>query len=79
MPLYDFQCDGCGQRFELLVRGGGAPACPHCGSTSLSKQVSAPVPPGRSKAIIASNRRAAAREGHFSNFSVAEKAKLGVR
>ena len=79
MPLYDFRCTGCGQRFELLVRGNAAPVCPHCGGTALDKQISAPSPPGRSKAIIASNRRAAAREGHFSNFSAAEKAKLGVR
>ncbi len=79
MPFYDYHCPACGQRFERLVRAGDTPACIHCGSTSIERQVSAPVPPGRSKAIIASNRRAAAREGHFSNFSAAEKAKLGVR
>lgn len=79
MPLYDYLCSGCGQRFELLVRASAQPACPHCGSTALDKQVTAPSPPGRSKAIIASNRAAAAREGHFSNFSATEKAKLGVR
>ncbi len=76
MPLYDYHCAACGHRFETLVRAGGMPACPQCGSTALERQVSAPVPPGRSKAIIASNRRAAAREGHFSNFSQAERKKL---
>ena len=42
-----------------------------------SRQISAPVPPGQSKAIIASARRQAAREGHLSNFSKAERGKLG--
>jgi putative FmdB family regulatory protein len=76
MPLYEYQCNACGHNFETLVRSGSTPACPQCGSTALNKQVSAPVAPGLSKAIIASNRLAAAREGHFSNFSKAEQAKL---
>ena len=53
------------------------PACPQCGSIRLERQISAPVPPGQSKAIIASARRQAAREGHLSNFSKAERGKLG--
>ncbi|MBB2932248.1 FmdB family zinc ribbon protein [Paraburkholderia silvatlantica] len=76
MPLYDYRCRACGQQFETLVRGGAAPVCPHCGSAALDKQVSAPVPPGRSKSIIASARRQAAREGHLSNYSAAERSKL---
>ena len=76
MPLYDYHCPACGHTFETLLRAGSTPACPRCGSTALDKQVSAPVAPGQSKAIIASNRRAAAREGHFSNFSAAERGKL---
>jgi putative FmdB family regulatory protein len=31
MPLYDFQCRSCGSRFEELVKGDDAPACPSCG------------------------------------------------
>jgi len=76
MPMYDYHCQACGHDFETLVRAGSTPACPQCGGTALDKQVSAPVAPGQSKAIIASNRRAAAREGHFSNFSNAERGKL---
>ncbi|CAG9267848.1 FmdB family zinc ribbon protein [Paraburkholderia unamae] len=76
MPLYDYRCQACGQQFETLVRAGTAPVCPHCGSSALDKQVSAPVAPGRSKAIIASARRQAAREGHLSNYSAAERSKL---
>lgn len=79
MPFYDYHCMACGQRFERLVRTHDQPTCLHCGSPSIERQLSAPVRPGLSQAIIASNRRAAAREGHFSHFSAAEKAKLGLR
>ncbi|WP_019572766.1 FmdB family zinc ribbon protein [Curvibacter lanceolatus] len=77
MPLYDYHCPACGHRFEALVRAGSTPACPQCGSSALERQISAPVPPGQSKAIIASARRQVAREGHLSNFSKAERGKLG--
>ncbi|WP_341888510.1 zinc ribbon domain-containing protein [Variovorax sp. YR752] len=76
MPIHDFRCNACGQQFELLVRSSSVPACPHCASTALDKLVSLTAPQGTSQAIIASGRRAAAREGHFSNYSRAERAKL---
>ncbi|PXW23995.1 FmdB family zinc ribbon protein [Paraburkholderia caballeronis] len=76
MPLYDYRCRDCHTQFETLVRAGATPVCPRCGSAALDKLVSAPVPPGRSKAIIASARRQAAREGHMSHFSAAERGKL---
>ena len=44
MPLYDYLCQGCGVRSELLVRGGGAaPACPACGSEALERLLSLPA------------------------------------
>ena len=76
MPIYDYRCSACSQDFELLVRGSATPTCPHCASTALERQVSLTAPQGTSAAIIASGRRAAAREGHFSHYSKAEKAKL---
>lgn len=76
MPLYDYQCRNCRLQFETLVRTGTAPVCPRCGSAGLDKQVCAPAPPGRSKAIITSARRQAAREGHMSNYTAAERNKL---
>jgi putative FmdB family regulatory protein len=30
MPLYEFECRGCGHRFEVLVRDSNVPACPSC-------------------------------------------------
>ncbi len=76
MPIYDYRCSACSQDFELLVRGSTPPACPHCASTALQRQLSRPAPPGTSGAVIAAGRRAAAREGHFSHYSKAERAKV---
>lgn len=76
MPIFEYRCTDCGRQFELLVRSSTPPICPHCGSAALDKCVTAPAAPGRSKAIIASGRRQAAAEGHFSHFSRAERGKL---
>jgi putative FmdB family regulatory protein len=76
MPLYDFHCAACGAAFEALVRGEAVPACKACGSASVQRQLSLTSPQGTSAAIMASGRRAAAREGHFSNYSKADRAKV---
>lgn len=76
MPLHDYRCNACQRESEPLMRGSTAPACPHCGSTDLQRLVSLPAPPGTGQATIAAGRRAAAREGHFSNYSRAERTKL---
>lgn len=73
MPLFDFVCKTCGRSAELLVRGSDVPVCPECGSAELEKQVSVPAPPGKTAAIVASARRQAAREGHFSNYAPSER------
>ena len=73
MPLFDFVCKPCGHSFELLVRGSSVPVCPECGSAELVKQVSLPAQPGKSAAIIASARKQAAREGHFSNYAPSDR------
>jgi len=41
MPTFDFLCDACEERFEELVLGAEAIECPECGSTHVTKQVSA--------------------------------------
>lgn len=76
MPIYDFHCSACGQAFELLVRGSTEPQCPRCRSSALQRQVSLTAAPGTSQAIIAAGRRVAAREGHFSHYSLADRAKV---
>lgn len=41
MPLFDFDCEACGARFESLVRpasyGDPPTACPSCHSTKLTR------------------------------------------
>ena len=76
MPLYDYRCTACGQQFELLMRSSTVPACPHCAATALERLVSLTAPQGSSQAIIAAGRRAAAKQGHFSHYSKAERAKV---
>jgi putative FmdB family regulatory protein len=40
MPLYEYECRGCGHRFEALVRGADRPACPACRSEDLEQMLS---------------------------------------
>jgi putative FmdB family regulatory protein len=44
MPIYEYECRGCGQRFEHLVRppipAGDNLACPSCQSQDLEKLLS---------------------------------------
>lgn len=76
MPLYDYHCTACQADFELLVRASSVPTCPQCGSTALERRVSRIAPAGTSAGLIAAGRRAAAKEGHFSNYSRSERAKV---
>lgn len=76
MPLFDFRCAACDLTFEKLVRADVLPPCPQCGGTAVEKCVSAPQAPGKSTELVAGARRQAAREGHFSNYSRAERTKL---
>ena len=43
MPIYEYQCDSCGNRIEALQKISDEPLkiCSACGSTSLRKLVSA--------------------------------------
>ena len=36
MPLYEYSCEKCSRKVELLIRGDEKPACPHCQSTKLT-------------------------------------------
>lgn len=48
MPIYEFRCDGCGNRFEELTGSELVenPRCPSCGGPS-SRLFSPISPPGR--------------------------------
>lgn len=76
MPIYDYQCRSCNRTFELLVRSSAPPVCPFCAGTALERLVSLTAPQGKSKAVVARARQAAAKEGHFSQYSRAERGKV---
>lgn len=47
MPIYDFECEECGARFEELVAAGTAAACPACGSERTRRLYARVSPPSR--------------------------------
>lgn len=79
MPLYDFHCQQCARISELLVSSSAQPVCPVCGSSVLERLLTVPAPPGRSRELVQGARALAAREGHFSHYSRAERARSGVK
>ena len=40
MPIYEYECRECQNRFELLVLGSDTPACPECQATDLERLMS---------------------------------------
>jgi putative FmdB family regulatory protein len=47
MPIYEFECGDCGERFEELVAVGEVVACPRCGAERSRRLISEVSPPGR--------------------------------
>ncbi|HWO84037.1 MAG TPA: zinc ribbon domain-containing protein [Solirubrobacterales bacterium] len=47
MPIYEFECEECGERFEELVAAGEVIACPSCGARRSRRLYSEVSPPGR--------------------------------
>lgn len=45
MPMYEFDCEECGERFEDLVAAGSeSTECRSCGSVNTARVLSAPSP-----------------------------------
>ena len=40
MPIFEYECNHCGNAFETLIRSGTVPECPKCHSTELEKMLS---------------------------------------
>jgi putative FmdB family regulatory protein len=71
VPIYEYECTSCGERFELLVLGSEPPACPSCGSRALERLLSLPAigsegTRGRSRAEAKRRRRSRQQELHAS-------------
>jgi len=47
MPIYEFECEECGARFEELVGAADAAACTACGSERTRRLYSEVSPPSR--------------------------------
>jgi len=48
VPIYEFDCEECGSRFEeLLASEAAGPACPRCGSRRTVQRLSTVSPPSR--------------------------------
>jgi putative FmdB family regulatory protein len=45
VPLYEYQCNDCGHRFEKIVKFSDAPlrVCPQCGKETVEQLISAPA------------------------------------
>jgi putative FmdB family regulatory protein len=69
MPFYSFHCANCAADVELLIGISERPVCPGCGGRKLTRLPSLPA------GLIRAARAQAAREGHLSNFSRAERKK----
>lgn len=43
MPIYEYECNRCGEKSEILLKSMSAEAaCPHCDSPDLTKLISVP-------------------------------------
>jgi putative FmdB family regulatory protein len=40
MPIFEYLCEDCGNKFEKLVRGSDGVHCPSCGQEHLQQQFS---------------------------------------
>jgi len=47
MPIYEFECEECGARFEELVSADATVGCSACGSRLTRRLLSTVSPPGR--------------------------------
>lgn len=65
MPLYEYECSSCGQRFDKMIRFSEfdvRPICPSCGSNETRRQISMIA----SSISIGASTLSCGRHGHFS-------------
>ena len=40
MPIYEYNCEKCNKKFEILILGSDKPACPACGNVKINRLMS---------------------------------------
>lgn len=40
MPIFEYRCEDCGNKFEAILFGEQQPECPNCHAQNLQKQLS---------------------------------------
>ena len=77
MPIYEFRCDECGERFEALVAAGTESArCRNCGAEGAGRVLSAQAAPfGLVKSMGAARRQ----EGRNAELRTRTKADFVAR
>jgi len=40
MPIFEYRCENCGEKFEKLIYGAEELTCPKCGSKNIKKLIS---------------------------------------
>ena len=40
MPIYEYTCEKCDKKFEILIIGKDKPTCPKCGSRKVKRLMS---------------------------------------
>ena len=79
VPIYEFECEECGRRYEELIAAEAPPPpCPHCGAERARRLLSNVSPPGRQprggKVRSAEGRREERIAGHEERLAL-DKAK----
>ena len=73
MPMYEFDCEACGERFEDLVAvDTQTTECRHCGSASTHRVLSAPGAPWKLVKTVGAARRQEARNAKLHSATKAQ-------
>lgn len=78
MPLYEYQCDACAHRFELIQKFSDPPAesCPTCGGT-VKKLLSSPAIQFKGSGWYITDYARAGKSGEDAKASTSEKGQKG--
>jgi putative FmdB family regulatory protein len=57
MPMYDFECQGCGHTFEAVARSDEKLPCPECKGDNVERLISAPAIGGKAQIHFRSSHR----------------------